>query len=70
MGPSDRFETMSEEMAAVLRAKTPGERLEIAAGMWRFARSLVLGAVEEDHPEWDDSRIQREASRRLSHGAV
>ncbi len=70
MDGRERFEAVSDEMAAVLRAKTPAERLEIAFGMWRFARSMLLGALRKEHPDWDDGRIDREAARRLSHGAV
>jgi len=64
------IEVVDEEMAAVLRAKTPAERLEIANGMWRFARQMILGVLAQEHPDWDESRVQREAARRLSHGAV
>ena len=64
------FESMDDEMAAVLRSKTPAERLQIAAGMWRFARDLIVGVLKREHPEWDDERIRKEAARRLSHGAV
>ena len=67
---SPRFETISDEMAAVLRSKTAAERLQIAFGMWRLARAIVQGALRKDHPDWDDARIEREAARRLSHGAV
>ncbi len=65
-----RIEVVSDEVAAVLRAKTPAERLEVAAGLWRLARGIVLGALRKEHPDWDDSRIRQEAARRLSHGAV
>ncbi len=70
MRDRERFEAVSDEMAAVLRTKTPSERLAIAHGMWRFARSMILGAVKKEHPDWTDHRIEREVARRLSHGAV
>jgi len=34
-----------EVMDDILRAKTPQERLHIAAGMWRSARVVLLGAI-------------------------
>lgn len=64
------FESPDDEMAALLRSKTPAERLQIASGMWRFARDLIVGVIGKDHPEWSEEQIREEAARRLSHGAV
>ena len=64
------FESVDEDMASVLRAKTPAERLQVASGMWRFARDLIVGVLVKEHPEWSDEQIRQEAARRLSHGAV
>ncbi|MBI4602643.1 MAG: hypothetical protein HY721_11850 [Planctomycetes bacterium] len=64
------IEAIDDEVAAVLRAKTPAERLRIASGMWRFARTMILSVLRQEHPDWDEPRLQREAARRLSHGAV
>lgn len=63
-------EILSDEMAAVLRAKTPAERLAIAFGMWRFARQLIERTARTQHPEWNDADVQSQVSRRMSHGAV
>ncbi len=63
-----RFESVSDEMAVVLRSKTPAERLEIAFGMWRFARDLIVGVLGKEHPDWSAEQIRKEAARRLSHG--
>ena len=68
--PSKRSEVMSDEMAAILRAKTPVERLAIANRMWCFARDMIRANLERDHPDWAQEQIQRETARRLSHGAV
>ena len=65
-----RIEVISEEMAAVLRRKTGAERLAIASRLFSSARTMLLNHLRARHPEWDEQQIQREAARRLSHGAV
>lgn len=63
------MEIVDNDVAEILRQKTPAEKLAIADSMWRFARNLVAAGLRFDHPDWDESQIQREISRRLSNGA-
>lgn len=63
-------ELIDEDMAEVLRQKTPAERLRIAARMWRSARVILRGAILTRHPDWDTNRVNREIARRISHGVV
>lgn len=65
-----RIEVIDEEMAATLRRKTGAERLEIASRMFGSARRMLLSHLRSVHPDWDQRQIEREAARRLSHGAV
>ena len=65
-----QIEVLDDDMAEILRSKTPAERLAITHGMWRFARQLVIGGIRWQHPDWNQPQIDREAARRLSHGAV
>lgn len=65
-----RIEVVDEEMARVLRKKSGAERLRIASDMYASARRMLVSQLRSDHPDWDEERINREASRRLSHGAV
>jgi hypothetical protein len=67
---SSRIEVMSEEMAAVLRTKTGAERLAIASRMYTDARRMLLNHLRAQHPHWDQLRIEQEAAKRLSHGAI
>lgn len=67
---SARIEVMSEEMAAVLRRKSGAQRLEIASRMFASARRMLVCHLRAVHPDWDQRQIDREAARRLSHGAV
>lgn len=59
-------EVVDDIMVPILRAKTPAERLDMAAEMWRFARDLQLDFVRHQHPDWTEVQIQREAARRLT----
>jgi len=62
------LEILDDQMVEVLSTKTGAERLAIAAGMFRSARRMILSHLQEEHPEWDASRLQSETARRLSHG--
>jgi hypothetical protein len=65
-----RIEVVSQDMAAVLRQKTGAERLAIASRLFSSARRMLLSHLRSEHPEWDEGALEREAARRLSHGAV
>jgi hypothetical protein len=65
-----QFEMVDDAMAAVLRTKTPAERLAISNGMWRSARRMIDAILRKEHPDLSDEAIQREVARRMSHGAV
>ena len=64
------IEVMDDEMARVIRSKTGAERLRIASEMYVSARRMLLSHLRAEHPDWDERRINQEAARRLSHGAV
>lgn len=65
-----RIEVLDEDMARVLRAKTGAERLKIASDMFASARRMIASHLAAEHPDWDEQQIERETSRRISHGAV
>jgi hypothetical protein len=65
-----KIEVVSDEMARILRAKTGGERLAIASGMFASARRMLISHLKTEHPDWDEEQIGRETARRLSHGAI
>jgi len=65
-----RLEVVDHATAAVLRQKSEAERLQIAWGMWRSARSMLTNLLRSEHPEWPESAVNREVARRMSHGAV
>jgi hypothetical protein len=57
-------------MADFLRRKSEGERLSIAHGMWRHARTMIRNVLRSENPDWSDRQIEVETARRLSHGAT
>lgn len=65
-----RIEVVDDDMARILREKTGAERLKIASDLFSSARRMIASHLAAEHPDWDDERVQRETSRRISHGAV
>lgn len=64
------IEVIDDDMAKVLREKTPQQRLAIAFGMWTSARMQITNYLRAEHPDWSESVIQKEVAKRLSHGAI
>jgi len=64
------LDVMDDVMAEVMRSKTGAERLRIAFGMYSSARRMLMHHLRSEHPDWDQKQVEREAARRLSHGAV
>lgn len=67
---SSRIEVIDDVMCDVLRKKSSLERLEIAFGLWRSAKTQLFNYLQSQHPEWDEEKIQQEIVKRMSHGAA
>lgn len=65
-----RYEIMDDQMAEIMRLKTPDEKMAMLDGMWRMARGLIRDKLRQDNPEWNEADIDRETARRMSRGAV
>jgi hypothetical protein len=65
-----QIEVLDEDVAVILRSKSEADRLTIAFRMWSFARESILSILRSEHADWDEHRLQEEAARRLSHGAI
>ena len=65
-----RIESVDESMVEIYRKRSPAERLRIAFGLWRSARTLLFNLLRDANPDWDEKRLQREVARRISHGAI
>ncbi len=68
-GESKPFEVVDPEMAAVLRRKSPAERLAIGEALWEHARDLLDAHLASTHPEWSEERRRREVARRMADGS-
>ncbi|MBM3699690.1 MAG: hypothetical protein FJW68_02070 [Actinobacteria bacterium] len=64
------IEVLDDQVIAVLKAKKPQHRLEIAFNMWNFARKQLAAYLRDLHQDWSEEKIDKEVVRRLSHGAV
>lgn len=65
-----RIEVIDDETARMLKAKTGAERLAIGFAMFSSARRMLISHLRDQHPDWSEEEILREAAHRLSHGAV
>jgi hypothetical protein len=63
-----RIEVVDDDIAAVLRTKTPTEKAAMMFGANRFIRARIAGHLITHHPDWPDERIQAEVARRLLDG--
>jgi len=63
-------EVLSDAMAAILRQKSPSERLEMMFAKWRFARDLVRSNVRSMYPDITEDQLRIKVAIRMSHGAV
>jgi hypothetical protein len=62
------IEVIDDALAAVLRRKTPAERIAMIASANRTARMLAAAGVRYQHPDWDEAKIQNEVIRRVCGG--
>ncbi|QDV29955.1 hypothetical protein Spb1_18810 [Planctopirus ephydatiae] len=38
--------------------------------MWETAREMIRGTIRQQHPDWSEEQVLREAANRLSHGTT
>ena len=65
-----RIDVVDDRIAAILKDKTPAERLHIAFGIWSSARRMLLSHIGHTHPNWSRQDVEREVARRLLHGSI
>jgi len=63
------IEIISDEVADVLKKKSPMERIEIAFDICRTVQILIENHLRYLHPEWTEQEIKKEIARRISCGA-
>ncbi len=67
---ASRIELPDEAIVAVLRTKTPAERLAMAFAANRTVRLRLEGHFRSHHPEWPNERISAEIAARMQRGPV
>jgi hypothetical protein len=63
-----QVELIEAPITSLLRTKSASERVMIAVGLHRTAKSMVETAVQQRHPEWTDLQIRDEVCRRMLRG--
>ncbi len=63
------IEVVDEQMAAILREKTPAEKVAMIAAAHRTARMLARAGARHLHPDWSEEQIQKEVLRRMTRAA-
>lgn len=63
------IEVVDGDLAAILRKKSPAERIEMVFAANRTARMLASAGIRHQHPDWSDEQIGCEVVRRVSGGA-
>ena len=64
------IEVIDDDLAEVLRQKSPAERIEMISAANRTARLLAAGGVRFQHPDWNDAQVHDEVLRRVCGGTV
>lgn len=62
-----QIEVVGDAMAAILKSKTPAERIRIGFALWSSAREMLMVHIQKTHPGWDGKRVEQEVARRLLH---
>jgi hypothetical protein len=63
-----QIEVVDDNVAEVLRRKTPAQRLEMIFAANRLMRSFIEGAIRTWNPDWTDREVREELARRMSRG--
>jgi hypothetical protein len=63
-----RFDVIDDDLAALLRTKSPAEKIEMVAAANCTARLLAAAGARFQHPDWTEDQVQTEVIRRLTGG--
>jgi hypothetical protein len=59
------IEVIDDDLANILREKTPVERIQMIGDANDTARLLAAAGIRYCHPDWSENQIQREIARRM-----
>jgi len=61
-----RIEVVDDRIAAILKAKSPTERLAMASAAHVYGVETTAHTIRRRHPDWDEARVHAEVVRRLT----
>lgn len=64
-----RIELLDPEVIAILKTKTPAEKLAMAFDAHQFAFDVQYSQIRAAHPEWPLTDVRAAVVRRLSSGS-
>jgi hypothetical protein len=59
------IEAVDDQVAAILRAKSPAERIQMVAEANDTARLLAAAGIRFRHPDWSVDQVAQEVARRM-----
>ena len=62
------YETLDPQLIAILREKTPAEKIAMISAARRTALLLAAAGERFRHPDWSEEEIHAAAVRRVSGG--
>ena len=65
-----RFDVIDDDLAALLRAKSPAEKVAMVDAANRTARLLAAAGVRHLHPDWTEVQVCAEVVRRETGGIL
>jgi hypothetical protein len=64
----NKLEVIDDDLAEVLRKKSPAEKIQMIGDANRTARLLAAAGVRFQHPDWNDAQVHAEILRRVCGG--
>jgi hypothetical protein len=61
-----QIEVVDDDVAEILRRKTPAQRIEMIFQCNETMRLVVEGAIRTFYPHWDDHQVRAEVARRMA----
>lgn len=61
-----QIEVVDDAVAAILRKKTPAQRVAMVFDCNATMRKMVAGRLRARHPDWSDSQIQQAVAQRMT----
>ena len=58
-------EVVDDEIADILRRKSPAERIQLTCDANDAARHMMAAGIRYANPNWSEDKIQQEVARRM-----